>query len=349
MPKWYNEAQLEVITDYLCDNFDEVQEMYGFSLRYNGRYWQGKCPIHDGDNARAFTFYPEGHTRRGFYKCLTHQCHKYFQSTAIGLVRGILSRVELGWENYNSPSYGFTQIVDRILADFKLDVKSIKEDTIKVEKKQFNRLIDRFTPLTKPQGLTREQVRQKIQPPSPYFLDRGFPAALLDEYDVGRCTNQSKQMRGRSIIPLYQSRVMVGCLGRYEGKDDDIPRYLDWGNCKNALYGMDDAASLIRETQTAIICEGAVDRLRLVQAGYRNSVALLGAEMSDSQQIQLEQSNCMKVILALDMDEAGQRGSENIENRLKKLYKVTKVKLEEKDCGDCSVNQLQGTFGSLPQ
>src|SRR5262245_11121571 len=61
---------------------------------------------------------------------------------------------------------------------------------------------------------SREQVRERLLLPSPYFVRRGFSPVILDRLDVGH----SARLR-RSIVPLYDDRGEA-CNGYLERSED---------------------------------------------------------------------------------------------------------------------------------
>src|SRR5579872_1375993 len=59
----------------------------------------------------------------------------------------------------------------------------------------------------------RQQVRERLDTPSPYFVERGYSPEVLDRHDVGHSARL-----GKSIVPLYDDRgdTCVGYLARSE-------------------------------------------------------------------------------------------------------------------------------------
>ena len=68
------------------------------------------------------------------------------------------------------------------------------------------------------------------------------------------------------------------------------------------------------------VVEGYMDRLKFVQFGEENVVAILGWKMSPQQIQKLKDKGITKVISALDNDDCGKRGTEF----LKKHFEVTR-------------------------
>ena len=60
----YNQNELKLICDALCDDIDTVLEKLGIEYKQAGRMVSMSCPIHGGDNPSALNLYPEGETYR---------------------------------------------------------------------------------------------------------------------------------------------------------------------------------------------------------------------------------------------------------------------------------------------
>jgi len=111
----YNQHKLKIVCDKLCDNIESLFDYFGLhDLRHNGKMFVGKCPIHDGDNKTAFNIYPDGDTYRGNWKCRTHNCDKFFKSSIIGFVRGLLSNKKHGWKTNEDKTVSFDETIQFI-------------------------------------------------------------------------------------------------------------------------------------------------------------------------------------------------------------------------------------------
>ena len=85
-----------------------------------------------------------------------------------------------------------------------------------------------------------------------------------------------------------------------------------------------------------------MDRLKFVQYGEENVVAILGWKMSAEQIEKLKSKGITKVISALDNDECGRKGTEY----LKKFFDVTRFAYLKgiKDPGEMSENDFEKMF-----
>ncbi len=119
--------------------------------------------------------------------------------------------------------------------------------------------------------------------------------------------------RHRLIIPILdiQGRI-VGFGGRVIDKGEE-PKYLNSPetevfNKRKMLFNFREALNPIRQQNSAIVVEGYLDVISLVQAGIENAVASLGTAVTP-EQINLIARNCGTVFFSYDADEAGQKAT----------------------------------------
>ncbi len=119
--------------------------------------------------------------------------------------------------------------------------------------------------------------------------------------------------RHRLIIPIADAHGrIVGFGGRVLGKGEE-PKYLnspetDVFNKRKMLFNFREALQPIRRSNSAIVVEGYLDVISLVQAGINNVVATLGTAIT-ADQVALLARNCETVYFCYDADEAGQRAT----------------------------------------
>ena len=75
------------------------------------------------------------------------------------------------------------------------------------------------------------------------------------------------------------------------------------------LFAFDKSLEAIKETGTAVICEGYMDAISFHAAGIRNAIAPLGTAFTP-RQAQLVRRRAEKVILTFDADSAGKKATE---------------------------------------
>lgn len=319
------------------------------------RYY-GACPVHQGDHPTGFKLFKHGKA----WRCYTHQCHEFFGSSIIGLVRGLLSRRELMWSNQSDESI-----------DWSTTYKYIKDNFgISDGPKNSYHLADFNTEISTryEYKISRQQLRQTLLFPCSYFINRGISQEVLDKYDVGVCKNPRKKMFFRAVAPIYDDnyKFSIGCMGRslynkcekcelYHSNRISCPNvgpyFIKWRNSnfdrKNILYNYWFAKNYIRQTSKVILCEGPADIWKLEQAGINNGVAICGTELTDNQLLKLTKLRVSELILCLDNDQAGIDASSRIVEKCKKLFDIhiPQVCEKDKDIADTSIDRIREVLG----
>ncbi len=125
------------------------------------------------------------------------------------------------------------------------------------------------------------------------------------------------RFRSRVIFPIRDAtgnatglggRVLKGA----DGADPEGPKYLNSPatplfDKSRTLYLLDRAKASIRKGGTAVIVEGYTDALMAHQAGYTNVVASLGTALTPGQVALLIRYAAKKIVLAYDVDPAGEK------------------------------------------
>lgn len=353
-----NEQAGDAVTEIL----DELQVEY---FR-NGKKLYGPCPVHQGDNHMGFSVFLDGHTCRGNWQCHTNGCHQYknvnpsgFGNTMLGLVHGILS-------TKNSKTT-FTDAGNWLKTFLKID-KDFKINPEDVERRQWLRQASTFiNSVSEPNKITTiAAARKNLIIPSPYFIKRGFSPDILDLYSVGDCMNPNKEFYCRAVAPIYDMDLehITGATGRslwsqcsnceqwHNPKEGCFvtPKHSKkkskWYNSEgvsvgSCLYNLWYATNMIKNTRQVVLVEGPGDVWKLEEAGIHNSVALLGKNMSDEQQILLEKAGAIDIICLLDQDEAGRNGCDAIKTRMSNFFRLLFPTISKKDVGELSVNEIE--------
>lgn len=361
---YYEQGRLDALVEILSYSYDELFDALGISLSKTSKMYIGCCPIHGGDNAGALNLYTDGYAVKGFWKCRTHHCEKVFKKTLIGFIRGTLSHTKKNWsrESDKDKMFSFKETIDWICNFLKQDIKDIKVNTEDISNKKF---VAQIASMVKQKleikGISKKQVRQTLEIPSKFFLEKGYSEKILDDYDVGLCNNPTKEMYDRVVVPVYgeDKNIMVCCTGRsihpicnscsyYHKPKIECPdkndkyaglKYSKWRNSSNSnvsshLYNYWLAKKFIKETGTIIIVEGPADIWKLEELGIHNAVALFGVEMSDEQQVLIEMCGALNVVILLDMDDAGRKAVREIKKRLERSYRVYIPEISVNDPGD---------------
>jgi hypothetical protein len=369
MPQ-YTQQQLYEISCKIMDRFEEVNEVFGLNLVRGSKYYSGKCPIHEGaDNPTALNIYHSGNFKAGNWACRSNQCEKHFQSgcSILSFIRSLLS-VQNGWKGSRDKdkivSFGkVLRFCETFLGEINLINKEV--DWAQIEKQKFTALFKQKEKVVVKDKISREEVRQRLIIPSPYFVSRGFSKEILDKYDIGDCLTKGKPMNGRAVIPVYDddNLYMVGSTGRsiyglcdkcncYHAGDMGCPEvslrniYSKWKNNfdkSNFLYNHWFAKPHIRKLGSIILVESPGNVLRLEEAGIKNSVGLFGLNLSDAQRFLLNLSGATTIITIFDNDEnqAGQQAAATIAEKLKRLYHVINYLPKQNDIAEMPISVVK--------
>jgi len=364
-------GRLNAIQVMLCSRIDELLNELRVSVYKSKKMYYGCCPVHGGDNPAALNLYLEGESVPCYWRCNTRKCHRPardggFGSTILGFVRGVLSHQRYGWSaipDREQRIVTWKETVDWCCRFLGKDINNIEVDYEELEKKRFAAGVATIT--RKPEqgrfgGVTRSVVRKFLQIPATYFIQRGWSPEILDRYDVGLYPAEGKPLSNRVAVPIYDEnyKFVVGFTGRsvfpqcpqcgrWHHPQEACPNrgdHLAWGrtakwynhhfNKDSYLYNYWFAKKAIRETGTVVIVEGPGDVWRLVESGVYYVLGLFGSELSDEQQVILEMSGAMNVVVLTDMDEAGNNAREQLRHRLKRSFCLHFPLLNVKDLGE---------------
>ncbi|HHX54538.1 MAG TPA: DNA primase [Clostridiales bacterium] len=189
----------------------------------------------------------------------------------------------------------------------------------------------------------REQLNS-TRAPMEYLLNRGYSPALIRRFGLGYAPNEfgaltghmlglgysekelstaflcgiSKKngkpydyFRGRIIIPIIDTQKDVIAFG---GRvlDNSMPKYLNTSDTpafkkSRSLFALNYAKASCADE--LILCEGYMDVMALHDAGFTNSVATLGTAITN-EHARIMKRYTKKVLIAYDVDEAGQRAAD---------------------------------------
>jgi 5S rRNA maturation endonuclease (ribonuclease M5) len=335
------------LNNYICENIDDVLIKFDIDLRNNGYFYVGSCPIHGGDNKTAFNIFVDGHTKIGNWICHTHHCEKYFVNNSIGFIRGILSHRKLNWTEGSKKVFSFNKTIEIIKE--KLNLSNISE--AKKNKKLDILTSTYITVKEKPKNTwSKKVVRDKLIIPSSYFLNRGYSSEVLNKYDVGDSKLTNGLFSNRAVVPIYEDcgKKVVGFTGRTTLVNYEELKISKWCNSKgfskkDYLYNYNYAKDYIKDTGVAILVEGPGDVWRLEESGIHNSLAVFGSSLSDSQQIILESSGALCLVLLFDTDSAGVKSKEKLQLSLSRIFNILNPNFPEgyKDIGEMNAYEVK--------
>ncbi|MBI4397853.1 MAG: DNA primase [Candidatus Omnitrophica bacterium] len=179
-----------------------------------------------------------------------------------------------------------------------------------------------------------------------YMAQRGFEPQILESYGVGYATDSWQGLfsflsgkkfpqdllfrsgiisqgregrafdlfRKRVIFPILDSQGRVIAFGGRALNQVDMPKYLNSPETeifqkRNELYGLAQAKRYVDPDQSRfLVVEGYLDLIRLVQCGFKNTVATLGTSLT-SDHCRLLRRYVMEAVLVYDGDRAGESAS----------------------------------------
>jgi hypothetical protein len=339
--RFIDPERLNILNEQIADNIQIFFEYFDYEeYTQSGNKITGSCPVHGGDHPSGFNMWVDGHSFKGNWKCRSHGCESKWFPSALGFVRGCLSRMQNGKEIslYDAASFA-SGLLNQDLSD-------IKVDRTRVEKKQYQKLVSYFNekPMDCGNKLNREQVKRGLQIPSQYFLGRGYSRSILERYDVGDCYARGKEMYLRAVAPIYDDsgECMVGCSGRsfydkcgkckmHHHPDSDCPSkeyyaiYCKWKHQKgfraeNWLYNIWEAKDIILETGWAILVESPGNVWRLEEFGIQGSLGMFSTTLTPNQRLVLDASGALNVLIVPDNGEAGMKGAMELAKSLENRY-----------------------------
>lgn len=363
----YNQQQLKLVCDELCDRIEDLFDSFGLEYRLNNKMYTMSCPIHGGDNAAALNIYHIGDNYRGNWTCRTHGCENTFKGSVIGFIRGLLSVERYNWKiGDKSNICPFNEAVDFALAFLNKDLKNFKVSKVLQEKNRFTQVVEKITKsgVDNDTKIERRYVTSSLIIPSEYYISRGYSAEILSKYDIGLCNKDGKEMSDRVVAPIYSDdhRYVVGCTGRsIYNKCDTCSSFHKAGNCpsdqdlwkypkwkhnsglksQNHLYNFWFAKEHILKSGMAIIVESPGNVWKLEENNIHNAVAIFGCSMSDRQKMILDSSGAMSLILLTDNDEAGQKAAAQIKSKCEKTYRIFMPKISKPDVAEMTLEEIK--------
>lgn len=172
-----------------------------------------------------------------------------------------------------------------------------------------------------------------------YMSKRGFDAKTLNKCKAKVTYNAFYGL----IFPMLDNGKFRGWVCRTMRKDIEQRR--------KYLYneGFSRATTVCGQYGTeeyVIVVEGYMDRLKFVQNGVDNVVAILGWKMSKQQHDKLRAAGVTKIISALDNDECGRKGTRYLKSVFGEAN-VTRFQYLKgiKDPGDMTPETFQKMYG----
>ena len=331
--------QIDELSRRVGDRILDFLDYFGLEYKEKGNHIHMTCPIHEGDKDTSLCVYLEGdESGMGNWKCYSHHCEDKYVQSPLGLIRALM--VASGEEG----NYG--KLLHFCLNFLDTDIKKLKFSDDEIDQRSF---VDKVRKMNKTRnvkqgGVTRSQVISKLKQPVGFFLKRGFKEATLKRFDVGVCDQPDKEMHGRAVVPIYDDghEFMVGCTGRTLHNEKRKWIHSKGLRTQAYLYNYWYAQPYIQETQTIILVEGPVDVWRLHESGINNVLGIFGSALSDEQEIILQSSGAVNIVIIRDADEPGLKAAKQIEKKCERMFNIYHMEplKSRSDVGDMTVEEI---------
>lgn len=141
-----------------------------------------------------------------------------------------------------------------------------------------------------------------------WFLKRGFNWSTVNHWGI-----RYDQVQDAIVIPAFWQEELVGTITRVH---TGAPKYRNSLNFPKSeiLFG-----EIFPNQISIILCEGVLDVIWLNQ-NHLSAFALLGTQISERQIELLKQFRVGEIVLALDADEAGKKGTLNLVHALTRAH-----------------------------
>ena len=174
-----------------------------------------------------------------------------------------------------------------------------------IQKDLYNEAYDYYHGLRKVNWNTSDE--HEVLVAKEYMMKRGF-----DPKTLGKCKAKVTYNKSYGLIfPMLDNGKFKGWVCRTMVKSIEEKR--------KYLYneGFSRATTLVGNYGSkdyVFVVEGYMDRLKFIQFGEENVVAILGWKMSSQQIMKLKERGITKVISALDNDSCGRKGTDFLKN-----------------------------------
>lgn len=324
---------ISLIRDLANIKIDEILDALGIIYKEKYHSYVSQCPIHNGDRRDAFSW----HIDRGIWKCFSRGCEEPHGCDVFGLVKGV-------------KEISFTEAVEFVKKFVNLSMTPEELQKLKDEKSNKEFILAAKRKAEKARTYPADSLKKLVY--HDYLENRGYSRSIIEEYHIGACLTPGMYMSNRIVVPVVNIEgSIVGFTGRTldeKWKDKGIPKWKHSQGCwkESNLFNIDKAHFSISETGEAIICEGPLDVLKLVEAGVTNAVAILGKDIHNEQLTILMNAGAHSLLLALDNDKAGALGTNKALRTASSLFSIRTAKIpsNRKDVGEMTKEEIEKVF-----
>lgn len=310
-------------------NFDEIKktvtlgmviEHYGWRLRKAGSHvLRGKCPLpsHSSQESKESFIATLNKGAGGAWSCHSNSCAASRGGRKGGNVLDLVAVVE-GCSIRDAAIKLQTWFLVPAAGQPEPASKPDAAQLVSREESRAGETADR-NEANKPLTFTLKSV----DPAHPYLKERGITEETAGMFGVGVFSGKGS-MSGRLVFPIKNRK---GELVAYAGRaiDGAEPRYKFPAGFRKGLelWNLSEVTGM-----SVVLVEGFFDCMKVWQAGY-TCIALMGSSMSSVQEDMIAEQFA-EVVVMLDGDEAGRKGTQEITDRLqRRVFRVMAVNLSD--------------------
>ncbi|HQZ83397.1 MAG TPA: DNA primase [Pyrinomonadaceae bacterium] len=309
-----------------------IVQPYAQDLKKKGASWMACCPFHQ-EKTPSFSVNPA----KGFYKCFG--CGK--GGTAFNFL------MEMEGLNFPEAVKRVAEMSGYMLPELEDDESFARNKKVREEKKQLADQIIELNQIALEHWTKALSGKSKDAKAARKYIDgRGLSDATIANFRLGFSpdkwdellgllrdfgaddklisqsglvtVNEEKdrvfdRFRGRVMFPVLDVSGSPVAFGARAIKPDDNPKYLNSPETAaytkgDNLYGLFQAKDAIRRKGFAILVEGYLDLIALVENGVDNVVASLGTAFTDAQ-AKLISRFTKRIVINYDGDAAGTKAA----------------------------------------
>lgn len=291
-------------------------------LQKSGRNYKALCPFHQ-EKTPSFYIYENTQSYHCFGCGASGDIFSFIQAYENV---DFIDSVKLLAKKYSIPMPQLDQTVDSAFKTYINDMKTIEEIFVENLKEgtpgwQYLKNIRKLDP----ERLKRLGIGWSDYTDTKRLLNL-FSADRLMELGVFN-DRKKNTFAGRLVFSL---RDQYGNVLGFSGRtivNEEQPKYInspqtEYFNKSKILYLFDQTKKSIKEVDFVIITEGYFDAVRLYTNGMRNTVAIMGTNLTKQQMGELSKYT-NKFVFALDSDEAGinavEKSFKNLNNTINAL------------------------------
>jgi 5S rRNA maturation endonuclease (ribonuclease M5) len=329
-----SQLQLKNLSETLNGKIPELLHHFSIEFIEHEDRYTFPCHVHKGDNLNGACLYKS----TGIFRCWTHSCEADYP-------KGILAFIQLSLGASRNREVPFPEALEWA---YKFLGKNVEKEIPTSESSndvyRQNRLLEIFNrkPIKDSPVISRDSIIKNLKIPSQYYIDRGFSSEVLIKFDIGECHDPKKPMYNRAVAPVYNiDGKYIGCSGRTICNSN-----IKWMHSKGfsksqCLYGINLAYYPIMKKRKVFLVEGPGDVWRMHEAGFGNTVAILGANLSEDQLTILESLTIDELLIFTDNDNAGKCAYEQIIKRCGRRFNYTRLSTTNKDVGETSIEEVK--------